>query len=789
MKINNVKIAWRNLLAHKGYTTINVLGLATGVAACLLIVLFVKDERSFDRYHTHADRVYRVVVDGLWGNTSIHQIYTPAQLASTLVKDFPEVEDAVRLGIPDKPMVEYDGRSYTDFLSIATDSSFFNVFTMPVVQGLSRHPLTDPRSVVITQSTAKVIFGTESPIGKVLKIRGEEMTVTTVVRDVPHNSHFTFDVLTSLKAVEYAKNGHWMMNNFVTYFLAKKDADVRNIESKFPGLLSKNLSWFDDWLKQGNHWRYYLQPLTSIHLRSDLTGELGVNGNVGYVYLFSAVALFILLLACINFVNLTTAKSVSRYKEIGIKKVVGSNKKGLILQFLTESMFISSVGVLVGLSMAAAALPWFDALTGKNLKMSDFFDWYMVLSVLLLTVVIGILSGSFPAFYMSSVNVLNALRNNTCKATKGLKAREVLVVFQFSVSIFLIAFTLLVMKQLNYFQHKKLGYDKSNILVVERVGLLNNQTEPFKNELLQNPWIIGATYSQQTTVSGYWNWACQPQDRLSITLNINIVDNDFLKTYAIEMLEGRFFSNEYPSDQDGIVINEAAAKLMGYSNPLGMRISGWDKDRTIIGVVKNFHYESMRSPVKPACLLPLGGAFSRGDYLSVKVRNEHLSETIQYLKSTWNKYVRGVPFHYSFLDENYERLYETERRMGVVLSLFSVLAILIACLGLIGLASYTAAQKTKEIGVRKVNGSTVIQIILLINRTYVLSILFALLMVAPIVWYAMQKWLEQFAYKTPISWWILVLAGLSAVVVAVFTLSWHSWKAAVKNPVEALRYE
>lgn len=786
---NYMKIAIRNLHLHRGYAAINILGLAIGIAACLLIVLFVKDELSYDKFNTNADRIYRVAVDGLWGSSVIKQTYTNAQLAETLEKECPEVESAVRLYNQGYPVVNYNDKMFTDFRVIGTDPSIFDVFTLPVIQGLSTNTLKDPRSIVLTESTAKAIFGKDNPINRVIKISGENLTISAIIQDLPSNSHFHFNILLNLKLFPYSNDNNWMNNNFITYILLKEHANIKNVESKFQPLLSKNLTWFDNWLKEGNKWNYYLQPLTSIHLKSDLNFELEHNSSMVYVYIFSIIAIFILILASVNFINLTTARASSRYKEIGIRKVVGSSRWSQILQFLTESTVISSMGVAVGVFLMAVLLPWFNNLAGKNLHFNYLVSWYFIAGLVLSGIVIGIVSGGFPAFILSSGKAVNALKSNKNKTAKGSGLREVLVVFQFSISIFLIAGTALVHKQLVYFQQKKLGYDKENILVINCGSQLNKNCELFKNEIQQNPRIISATYTNTTTVGSFMSWVCTPEGKPSTTLNINIVDFDFLKTYKMEMASGRFFSKEYPSDIDGVIINECAAKLFDYKNPIGMRIDLNGRNFTIVGVIKDYNYESMRSSIRPACLLLMDRNVSSVAYISVKVSNNNLPQVINHLKSTWDKHTNGIPFRYSFLDDEYGRLYEGEKRAGTVLIVFSVLAIFIACIGLVGLASYMAAQKTKEIGVRKVNGARVYEVLAMFNKNFVKWVVIAFVIATPVAWYAMLKWLGNFAYKTEMSWWIFALAGLIALGIALLTVSWQSWKAATRNPVEALRYE
>ena len=795
---NYIKIAFRNLMLHKGYAAINILGLAIGVAACLLIVLFVRDELSFDKYNSKADRIYRVAVDGLYGNTEIKWIATCAPLAAASVKEFPEIEDAVRIGDCNKPVISYNQKSFTEFSAFTCDSNIFNIFTLPVLQGNSITALNRPNTLVITESVAKKIFGHEDPIDKTLKLMGLNFRITAVIKDVPKRSHIQFDILISFVSFKESKSTDWWDNNYSTYYLLKENTNFKTLEAKLPVMQNKymgtNGESFEKWVSKGNKWHFYLQPLTKIHLTTDADGVTVANNNMVYVYLFSIVALFILILACVNFTNLSTAKASLRFKESGIRRTIGSHRGSIIMQFLAESILISFIASLLGLLLVEMSIHWFNQLTDKALKIEYFAVWYNIPLLLIFVIVIGFVAGIVPAFQMSSYKTLDLLKAKKNKAAVYFGFREALIVFQFFISIGLIVSTIFVYKQLNFIQNEKLGFDKTNIIVIQRAEELQQKIKIFKDDILSNPQIISSTASNSAPGYSYSIHACLPEGYENKKSNPSIVkyftDFDFPVTYGMEISKGRLFSKKFLTDSSGIIINECAAKLFNWKEPIGKKIYfSRDDVYTVIGVVKNYHYESLKNEIRPACIVPFNRFEKNAEIISVKINNKDISKTIGFLKSTWDKYSNGIPFQYSFLDEDYGKLYEKEKRISKTLSVFSVLAIFIACLGLFGLASFMAERKTKEIGIRRINGAHVGNVFMQIAINFNQWIGIAFLIACPIAWYAMHKWLQNFAYKTELSWWVFALAGLISLVIALITVSWQSWRAATRNPVEALRYE
>jgi len=795
---NYIKIAYRNLVLHKGFAAINILGLAIGIAACILIVLFVKDELGFDKFNIKADRICRVAVDGLVGNTEIKWIATCSPLASTAVKEFPEIEEAVRVGDYGKPIINYNQKYFTEFSVFTCDSNFFDIFTFPFIQGNPQTALKYPKTLVITESTAKKIFGNENPIDKVLKAFGFDFRITAVIKDVPKNSHIQFDMLVSFSSFDISRSTNWWDYEISTYFLLKEKSNYKALEAKFPEMQRKfsgsvDGGSFEDWINKGNKWRFYLQPLAKIHLTTNADGITVENNNMLYVYIFSIVALFILILACVNFTNLTSAKASLRFKESGIRRTVGSGRGSIIAQFILESIIITFFAAILGLFIVETSIHWFNQLTDKTLKIEYFSSWYNIPLLLGFVIVIGFIAGIFPAFQMSAYKTIDLLKEKKNKAVAIFGLREALIVFQFFISISLIVSTIIVYKQLNFVQTKNLGFDKENVIIIQRAYEIQPRLKLFKEDILSNPKIISCSVSNTAPGYGYSTRACYVDGFEKNTLTslcMNNSDFDFPTTYKMEILEGRSFSNEYSTDSSGIIINECAVKLFKWKDPIGRKIYFNDKDfYKVIGVAMDYHYESLQKEIRPACIV----SFNKNGYnpgiISVRICNKDIPKTIDFLRMTWDKYSNGIPFEFSFLDADYGKLYDKEKRIGQTLTIFSILAIFIACLGLLGLASFMAERKTKEIGIRRIHGAHLAQIFIMLAINFNKWIGVACILAWPVAWYAMHSWLQNFAYKTELGLWGFAVAGLVAFVIAMITVSWQSWKAASRNPVESLRYE
>ncbi len=792
---NYLKTSLRNLLKYKGYSFINITGLTIGITCSVLILLWVNNELSYDRFHENSDRIYRVDVRAVWGDTKIRQAFTPALLTPTMRKDFPEMEEGVKISKWGGTTIICDDRTFNEDGILAVDSTFFDVFSFGLVKGDRNNVLKEPNSVVLTVSTADRLFGTEDPVGKIILIDSDrQFTVTGIAENVPANSHFHFDYLLSLNTFEYNRSRNWFANNFRTYILLREGADYRQLDAKFPDFVSRYLfegGNYEEWAANGNFWEFYLQPLTDIHLNSHLSGEFEPNGNKAYVYIFFIVAMFILAIASINFVNLTTARSANRAKEVGIRKVVGSVRQQLIQQFLGESILISTLSVTLSVIAVKVLLPYFSNLVGTHLEFNILQEVLILPGLIISALALGIFSGIYPAFFLSSFKPAAVLKGKVREGVKNSVLRNGLVIFQFAISVVLIICTLIVFKQLEFLQNEKLGFEKEQVIVVKNGREVRDQMNPFREKLLQHPGI--KIVSASHTLPGRFlnNILFNPEGEESLTLNIISCDEDFLESLKMEMDKGRFFSKDFPTDSSAIIINQTAARLLNWDEPLGKQFSGFGRQAmTVIGVIKDFHYASMRQEIRPMALIPLG--INNGwntNYVSIRVQIEDIPGTIGYIKKTWDSFVPEMTFEYSFLDEDFNSLYNNEQRTGRVFTVFMLLAVFIACLGLFGLASFMAEQRTKEIGIRKTLGASVSHIAMMLSGDFLKWIIISNIIAWPIAWYGMNTWLQDFAFRIRISFWFFLIAGVAALAFALLTVSYQAIKAARANPVDALKYE
>ncbi len=807
---NLFKTAWRNLLKNRTFSIINIAGLAIGLSCFLLITMYVVDELSYDKYNTKADRIYRVNSDIRFGGTDLKLAVCSDPMGATLKRDYPEVEEYVRFYNSNGSKLIKKANEWIneDYVTHA-DSTLFNVFTLPAVAGDTKIALNEPNTVVITESTAKKYFGSTDVIGKIIETNDRQNNlykVTAVIKDIPKHSHFNFDFIFSMDNVDYGF-GNYLSHNFQTYVLLRKDADYKAFDKNFDQVIEKyilpqakqfmEIGSMDDFKKAGNKLEYHLMPLSDIHLRSDRTPELGVNGNAQYVYIFSAVAIFILLIACINFMNLSTARSASRAKEVGIRKVLGTEKKYLIGQFLTESILLAFVGLALALVIAWAILPFFNNVAAKQISMADFLNSKMLICLILIPIIVGALAGSYPAFYLSAFQPISVLKGKINAGFKRSNIRSGLVVFQFFISILLIIGTIVVYRQLNYIQTINLGFNKDQILVINS-GALGNKVEAFKNEVSAMNGVKGASVSGYLPVSNSSRndntYSNQPvmDSKNGFNMQTWSIDYDYINTLGMQITRGRNFSREFGSDSSAIIINETTAAVLGFHDPVGKKIYTTDGNippntisYTIIGVVKNFHFESLHQTIGPLCFR-LG---TSGWSTSLKVATTDIRSLINKIESKWKSMAPGFPFSYQFLDESFNNMYRQEQRVGKIAISFAALAILIACLGLFGLATYMAEQRMKEIGVRKVLGASVRNITTMLSKDFVKLVLIAALFAFPLAWWAMSKWLQDFAFRINISWWIFIVAAIIAFMIALVTVSFQAIRAAVANPVDSLRDE
>jgi putative ABC transport system permease protein len=804
---NYLKTAIRNFVKHKGISFINIFGLAVGVACCLMIILYVLDEISYDRHHEKSEQIYRIGIDGFINNMAFHGAITCAPMAQTLVHEFPEVTAATRLRNFGFPVFRYEDKVFSEERVFWVDQSFFDIFTVSFVKGDPETALAEPNTIVLTQSMALKYFGPEDPLGKSLNADHQrDYLITGVVEDVPHNSHFHYDFLASLSTYDDSRSPVWISNNYYTYVLLRKDASPEAFEAKLEELVKKYVGpqiqvaagiTLEQFYESGGKWGYFIQPLTDIHLHSHLEFEIEPNGNIAYVYIFSIIAIGILLVAGINFVNLATARSVNRAREVAIRKTVGSRKPQLIRQFLTETTLMSFIAVLFALAAVQILLLSFNTITGKDLAIPYMQNAYTIPFLLGVVLLVGILAGMYPAFFLASFDPANVLKSETMGRTKKSSLRNILVVFQFTVSIVLIVGTFIVNRQLAYIQNKNLGFNKDQIIVVEKTDDIGNQIRTFRQELVKNPKVIDATNTGRLIGETFGNSAFKLAGAAGEETHLlctYFTDPYFADTYQIEMAAGRYFEEGRQADQQAAILNETALKKLGLKDPIGKQIVslGPTQDRsqtfTIIGVTKDFHFESLHFQIRPLIIV-LWPPNNRGRYVSVRVHSEDMRETLAFLENTWHKFAGNQAFEYEFFDDHFAKIYQAEQRTGQIFSGFSLLAIIIACLGLLGLAAFIAEQRTKEIGIRKVLGATESKIIFLLSKQFIKWVILSNLFAWPIAYYFMHKWLQRFAFQPGVSVWPFLLASIFVFGVAVLTVSYQTIKATRTNPVDLLRYE
>ncbi|MGE5107755.1 MAG: ABC transporter permease [Sphingobacteriales bacterium] len=814
---NYFKVAVRNLLKRKVYSLINILGLATGMAICLLIVLFIKSELSFDKSHKNGNNIYRLVVDRKYPGRSTSYSNIPQSYAYAVKQEFPEVKEAVRIYdfLDDGNFqLKYEDKTFEEKKVLIVDSNFFRVFSAIFINGNGENALNKPNAVVMTETTAKKYFGSvDNAVEKILQPEGNNnkpLEVTAVCKDWPENSHFTFDMLLTT-----AGNPNFNVINYVnftahTYLLLNENASPKALETKFPHVIEKYASGdiekqfamsFQQFQAAGNGYHYYLQPLTKIHLISHLEKELKPNGSLTAVYIFSIVAVFILLIACINFINLSTARSSERAKEVGIRKTFGSEKKSLIIQFLTESTLVSITGMLLAIGFAFLLLPLFNQLSGKDLELRSLFNISTILILFAFTLLTGLVAGLYPAFILSSFRPIQVLRGKFKTSTHGLALRNGLVVFQFAISVILIICTVVVNTQMKYMTSEKLGFNKEHTIIIERTDLLGDNTRAFKNEVrkisgVENLSGASALPGQENFFGVSWQ---EKGSKEPMTGRGMITDDQYQSTLGLQLKEGRFFSKDFPTDSLAVVLNEKAVTEMGLKTPVGASVTtpeefyngpnGIQYTYTVIGVVKDFHYQSLHQPITPL-VFTNASKFKDVMFLTaVRVKGENFKSTVEAIEKKWNEFVKDRPFHYEFLDKTIAAQYKAEATTQKIFTFFSSLAIFIACIGLLGLTAYSTQQRIHEIGVRKVLGASVENITGMLSKDFMKLVAISVVIAFPVAWYAMHQWLQDFTYRINIAWWMFVGAGAVALLVALITISFQAIKAAVANPIKSLRTE
>ena len=799
-----LKVTFRNLANQKFYTSLNIVGLSIGIASCLLILLYVYNELSYDTFHPKAERVYRVGLNGKIADQEIFTTSTCPPLASTVVEEFPEVENATRI-FPywGQQIIRYEQTAIFEEKVYFADSSFFDVFGFKLLEGNPATALTEPNTVVIPRDVAQKYFGTASGLGKTILIGAEKVPhkVTGILEKIPANTHLHFSMLRSMEGYPNSKDQMWLNNNLLTYLLLHKEASPASVEEKFVPMVVKYVGpevqqfmgiSLETFAEQGNKYGFFLQPLLDIHLHSQLNDELEPNGDITYVYIFAAIAFFMILLACINFMNLATARSANRAKEVGVRKTLGSLRSTLVWQFITESVVLSLIAALLALVMTILLLSPFNNIAGKEISVDLFRQPWFIMSFLGLMLTVGIIAGSYPAFYLSSFRPVEVLKGKLKAGMKSSGIRNVLVVFQFFVSITLIICTILVYEQLEYTRTKNLGFQKENVVVIEGMWPLSQgQQNTLKQALMDHSQVINASISNNVP-PGVNNTTVfrKKGTEDDILISTYGIDYEHLPTMRIELLDGRNFSRDFPTDTTAILINEAAVKAFGFDQAVNETLEyfGGDNGRQefkIVGVFKDFNYETLRNKIRPLVLF----LTRRGGVMSVRVETDNMPSTLAMMEEAWKKHTPGEPFQYYFLDESYDALFRAEQRLGKIFSIFTGLAILVACLGLFGLAAFIAEQRTKEIGIRKVLGASVPGVVMLLSKEFTKLVVISFVIAAPVAYFIVDKWLEGFAFRIDIGLGIFIIAGLAALLIAWLTVSWQSIKAASVDPVHSLRNE
>jgi putative ABC transport system permease protein len=805
---NYFRIAFRTFSRNRIFTLVNVFGLSIGLTACLLIASYVFDELNYDKYAANAAQIYRLGIH-VTGNGSVEDYpHVDGGVGPGMLRELPEIRTYTRMAsLLGDVYLKYGNKQFKENKITYADSNFFEVFTIPFLKGDAKSALSQPGSMVITKDFAKKYFGEDDPMGKGIVIGTGNFKITGIIDRVPANSHFHFDAFLSMSTIRGIAPT-WSNVGFYTYLLLDKNADPKKIETKFPALVAKYVVpevqhdmgvSLAEAQKSVNTFRFYLEPLREIHLFGNTKYELEANGDMRYVYIFSALAIFILLLACVNFTNLSTARSSKRAREIGIRKVMGSLKAQLISQFMAESILISFCALIFAVFFSLLLLPYFNQISGKEFEWNSLLNARTIIFMILVAFLVGICAGIYPAFFLSSFNPIKVLKgsffSSPSRGKNGL--RSGLVVFQFFVSTALIIATIIVYEQLHFMQAKKLGYDQEEVVYLQDTYLIGTRDvrRQFRESLSQDPRVVNATITTDVPGNSFTDGTqIYPKEKeahendFEIHTNIYHVDYDYIPTLGMKVSRGRNFSRDFPSDSMATIINEAAVRELGWTHtdPIGKTIvTSGRHEYTVVGVVQDFHYTTVKHRIDPLMM-----RLDRpGPGLLMKVKAANMKEFLADLQKKWKGFSAEAPFSYYFLNDHFANVYRSEERTGKLFSMFAIIAILIACLGLFGLAAYATEQRTKEIGIRKVLGASVQQVLVLVTKEFLLLIGIAFLVAIPFCWWMMNIWLREFAYRIHIQWWVFGLAGAVSIVIALLTISFRAIGAAVANPVKSLRTE
>jgi ABC-type antimicrobial peptide transport system permease subunit len=780
---NYLIITIRNIVKQKTYSFINIAGLAVGLASFILIVLWVQDEFSFDRFHENTDNIYRVVNFEKYSNEEeMYFSQTPAGLAPILKSDFPEIKEVTRVRLVNDVIFKYQNKTFNEENVIFADPSFFLIFSFQFDNQISIGQLNNPYSILITKKMADKYFGLENPLGKTLKLDNKlDLIITGVLENPPANSHIQFNFIIPFERIKdfgYPVEG-FNSYAYATYVLLDQKKDYKFISSKIKNTIKKH--------DKSAILTSSLQSIKDIHLYSSNIGGLGGDGDIKYIYIFFAIAIFVLLTACINFMNLSTARSGKRAKEVGLRKVIGANRKAIILQFFNESLIISFFAMIFAYLIVMLVLPAFNSLSGTDLYFSFAFMPSIHAVILITTLFTGIISGSYPALILSSIQPIKTIKGVINTGKKGTLFRRILVSIQFVLTICLIFGTIVINRQLHFVKTQKLGYDKEQVLSIALQGELSQMIEFLKNELNENTDIenISATTSTPSAIGKSFivnHWQGN-SDQEKFLANLVETDENFLEILNLDMVCGRYFSKEFISDSSAVIINEAALSLLGFDDPLG---KSFMKEYHVIGVVKDFHFQSLHKKIAPLIIFH---STNNLKYLLVKIQSTNLFKSLTYLENQWNKMIPNYPMEFQFLDEQLDRQYRSDRQTEKIINVFTFLTIFISVLGLTGMASYIAELRTKEIGIRKVLGATITGILTMLSKEFIKWILIAVVIAFPISWYVMNQWLQTFAYHMELNIWLFLLSGIMSLLVALITILFQTFKTASANPIKSLKYE
>ncbi|MCG8388603.1 MAG: ABC transporter permease [Cytophagales bacterium] len=796
-----LKVAIRNIIKYKFFSLVNLFGLTMGISAGIFATLYVHDELNYDRMHVAGDRIYRLNLHGKFSGQEIHATSTCLPLAEALVDEIPEVVTSVRLSDLGELTLRSNDLAFSEEFILAADPNFFEFFDFQLLAGNAHTVLTSPHSIVLSQAMAKKYFGDEPALGKVLSVGNDKIDylVTGIMANVPGNSHLKFKAVASSSSFPWMAQDNWLNNNVWTYYTLRQGAQPGIVDKKLDHVMERNVTpvlkefmgkSLAEFRADGGIYEYYSMPLFDIHLRSDLPDEPTPGGDMSYVVILGAIGLFIVVIACINFMNLATAKSLDRAKEVGLRKTFGSQRSRLMVQFLVESMIFACFAALATIALVYILLPYFNTLSGKSLALGVLFTKELLLVFFGLILFVGLLAGSYPAFYMTSFNIVKTLKGRVGAGSKSGGLRSFLVTFQFWISTTLMICTAILFHQLKFIQQKHLGIQKEQVLMIENIDRLDQQKAVFKQQLLALPKVKAASYADNmlpgVNSTQVFRSVGNEQDHIMATYR---GDYDHLKTLEFEMKSGRFFSRDFPSDSNAVIVNEAAVKDLGWDQPLEEKLLDFTGSTAlameVVGVMKDFNFEGLKVKVRPLVLQ----LAQEGDILYLRFSNVDPADITQFVEKQWKDLAPGEPARFSFLDENFDALFRTEQRLTKVFTVFTVTAIFIACLGLFGLAAFTTEQRTKEIGVRKVLGASALQITYLVSKDFARLVTVAFLLAIFPAYYFMDQWLQDFANRVQLSVWLFMVPGVCAIMIAWITVSYQSYKASKTNPVDSLRYE